>query len=132
MVVKINTKKIGLNKPIGVHASLGVVDKVDEMMIEMLQLQSHIPQGDGQEGEEATIKYLQFERDFTQKCLVFLKDVLKLSDKQINVVKNTIEFKDLGTYIVYVCNRIKGIDAPIEGGKGPKVQKKVSADQSMN
>ncbi|WP_268890033.1 hypothetical protein [Limosilactobacillus portuensis] len=38
MVVKLKTDKIGLKKPINVHANLTNVDKADEMMIALLSL----------------------------------------------------------------------------------------------
>lgn len=113
MVVKLKTGKIGLKNPVNVHANLTNVDKADEMMIALLSLNVAMEEADQSTGSEdsmnQTLVMLKKERDFVQKLLKFLQDVLKLSDKQLAVVKDHIDFKVLGEYLSYVCNRIKGV-----------------------
>ncbi len=113
MVVKLNTTKIGLKKPVNVHANLTNVDKADEMMIAMLSLNVDMDEAEKNSDEEDSVKQsltmLTKERQFTKKSLEFLQDVLNLSDKQITIVKDHADFTILGEYLSYVCNRIKGV-----------------------
>lgn len=113
MVVKLNTTKIGLKKPVNVHANLTNVDKADEMMIAMLSLNVDMDEAEKNSDEEDSVKQsltmLIKERQFTKKSLEFLQDVLNLSDKQITIVKDHADFTILGEYLSYVCNRIKGV-----------------------
>lgn len=113
MVVRLKTDKIGLKKLVNVHANLTNVDKADEMMIALLSLDADMEEADhntdSAEGENQTLVMLKKEREFVKKSLKFLQDVLKLSDKQLTIVKDHIDFKVLGEYLSYVCNRIKGV-----------------------
>ncbi|MBD8084905.1 hypothetical protein HUK45_01265 [Limosilactobacillus sp. c9Ua_26_M] len=113
MVVKLNTTKIGLKKPVNVHTNLTNVDKADEMMIAMLSLNVDMDESEKNSDEEDSVKQsltmLTKERQFTKKSLEFLQDVLNLSDKQITIVKDHADFTILGEYLSYVCNRIKGV-----------------------
>lgn len=134
MVVKIRTEKIGLRKPINVHASVSNVDRADEMMIALLSLdatfaeQEEAEDSDDPKAQAAkALDGLKKEREFTRKSLQFLQDVLKLSDKQLNSVKEHIDFDTLGDYLNYVCGRIKGM--PESAFKDVKPAPK---DQSAN
>lgn len=116
MVVKIRTTQIGLKKPINVKATLSNVDKADEMMISLLSLNVDLEEeGQDDSGTEekdqtkVAIENLKKERAFTKKAVSFLQDILKLTDKQIQIVKETVDYSTLGEYLNYVCGRIKGI-----------------------
>lgn len=116
MVVKIRTTQIGLKKPINVKATLSNVDKADEMMISLLSLNVDLEEeGQDDSGTEekdqtkVAIENLKKERAFTEKAVSFLQDILKLTDKQIQTVKETVDYNTLGKYLNYVCGRIKGI-----------------------
>lgn len=116
MVVKIRTTQIGLKKPINVKATLSNVDKADEMMISLLSLDVDLEEeGQDDSGTEekdqtkVAIENLKKERAFNKKAVSFLQDILKLTDKQIQTVKETVDYNTLGKYLNYVCGRIKGI-----------------------
>lgn len=135
MVVKIRTTQIGLKKPINVKATLSNVDKADEMMISLLSLNVDLKEeGQDDSGNEekdqnkVAIENLQKERAFTKKAVSFLQDILKLSDKQIQTVKETIDYRTLGEYLNYVCGRIKGMSE--EAFKD--VDKNSPKEQSVN
>lgn len=108
MVVKLNTKPIGLTKSINVKANVRNVDLADEMLIRMLELDSKFAEIDD-DSPNAMLESLKMERDFTAKAMGFLKTILKLDDKQVDKVAEHVDFKGLGSYIPYVCNRIKGM-----------------------
>lgn len=113
MTVEIRTTQIGLKKPINVHANLKNVDKADEMMIALLSLNVDMDEADQAEDPDdsmkATLNALKKEREFTKKSLNFLQDVLSLSDKQMETVRDHIDYTVLGQYLNYVCGRIKGM-----------------------
>lgn len=136
MTVKINTKQIGLGKPINIHATVGAVDKADEMMITLLSLDAKFSKSDKNlDSSEAMLAVLKKEREVNKKIFVFLQDVLKLSDKQVDMIKERVDYQQLGSYISYVCNRIKGVPedaykkAINNKKKGPKGQEEESSDQ---
>lgn len=136
MTVKINTKQIGLGKPINIHATVGAVDKADEMMITLLSLDAKFSKSDKNlDSSEAMLAVLKKEREVNKKIFVFLQDVLKLSDKQVDMIKERVDYQQLGSYISYVCNRIKGVPedaykkAINNKKKGPKGQEEKSSDQ---
>lgn len=135
MVVKIRTTQIGLKKPINVKATLSNVDKADEMMISLLSLNVDLEEeGQDDSGTEekdqtkVAIENLKKERAFTEKAVSFLQDILKLTDKQIQTVKETVDYSTLGEYLNYVCGRIKGISE--EAFKD--VDKNSPKEQSVN
>lgn len=135
MVLKIRTTQIGLKKPINVKATLSNVDKADEMMISLLSLNVDLEEeGQDDSGTEekdqtkVAIENLKKERAFTKKAVSFLQDILKLTDKQIQTVKETVDYSTLGEYLNYVCGRIKGISE--EAFKD--VDKNSPKEQSVN
>lgn len=135
MVVKIRTTQIGLKKPINVKATLSNVDKADEMMISLLSLNVDLEEeGQDDSGTEekdqtkVAIENLKKERAFNKKAVSFLQDILKLTDKQIQTVKETVDYSTLGEYLNYVCGRIKGISE--EAFKD--VDKNSPKEQSVN
>lgn len=138
MVVKLRTTQIGLKRPINVKANLTNVDKADEMMIALLSLNvdmdeaqnvSDNEQQDDSEALKAGLEALKKERAFTKQALSFLQDVLNLSDKQLEIVKDHADFAILGSYLSYVCNRIKGVP---EKAYQEETAKPAPKDQSAN
>lgn len=137
MVVKLRTTQIGLKRPINVKANLTNVDKADEMMIALLSLNVDMDeaqtadneQQDDSEAFKAGLDALKKERAFTKQALSFLQDVLGLSDKQLEIVKDHADFAILGSYLSYVCSRIKGVP---EKAFQEESTKSVPKDQSAN
>lgn len=136
MTVKINTKQIGLGKPINVHATVAAVDKADEMLIAMLSLDSELSEAvKNLDDNESIIASLNKEREFNNKVFDFLEDILRLSDKQVSMIKNQVDYQQLGTYVSYVCNRIKGVpeeaykNATKKKQSAPKGQEEKSSNQ---
>ena len=137
MVVKLRTTQIGLKRPINVKANLTNVDKADEMMIALLSLNVDMDeaqtadneQQDDSEAFKAGLDALKKERAFTKQALSFLQDVLGLSDKQLEIVKDHADFAILGSYLSYVCNRITGVP---EKAFQEESTKSVPKDQSAN
>lgn len=137
MVVNLRTSQIGLKKPINVKANLTNVDKADEMMIALLSLNVDMDEaqtaGDEQQDDSEALKAgldaLKKERAFTKQALSFLQDVLGLSDKQLEIIKDHADFAILGAYLSYVCNRIKGVP---EKAYQEEATKSAPKDQSAN
>lgn len=110
MVVKLNTKQIGLNKAIGVKATVGNTDLANRMLIDLLELNSKFEDVDeGDDSVDTMLQSLKAEREITDKSLAFLQKVLKLDDQQVEKVKNHVDFAGLSSYLNYVCYRIKGM-----------------------
>ena len=140
MVVKLRTTQIGLKRPINVKANLTNVDKADEMMIALLSLNVDMDeaqtagdeQQDDSEALKAGLEALKKERAFTKQALSFLQEVLRLSDKQLEIVKDHADFAILGAYLSDVCNRIKGVPEKAYQEETEKTTKPAPKDQSAN
>ena len=140
MVVKLRTTQIGLKRPINVKANLTNVDKANEMMIALLSLNVDMDeaqtagdeQQDDSEALKAGLEALKKERAFTKQALSFLQEVLRLSDKQLKIVKDHADFAILGAYLSYVCNRIKGVPEKAYQEETEKTTKPAPKDQSAN
>ena len=58
--------------------------------------------------------------------------MLRLSDKQLEIVKDHADFAILGAYLSYVCNRIKGVPEKAYQEETEKTTKPAPKDQSAN
>lgn len=118
MSIRINTKPLGLKKPIFVEQSVKNVKLANEMMNKMLKL------GIEQE-KETTEKMLEIntlEASYIDDAFVFLQNILKLSSKEKELAESTLTMEKLGEYLNYVVMRVKGIEGKPEAisEKDPK------------
>lgn len=109
-MAKINVSKLGIKNPIEIKLTIKNQDKADEMLIKLLQLSVN---ADAQSEKEdlkpaEVIEQLKQERTFTKEAFDFLKDVLKLTDKQVEDAKDELDFNELGQFLNYLIGRIKG------------------------
>lgn len=109
-MAKINVSKLGIKNPIEIKLTIKNQDKADEMLIKLLQLSVN---ADAQSEKEdlkpaEVIEQLKQERTFTKEAFDFLKDVLKLTDKQVEDAKDILGFDELGQFLNYLIGRIKG------------------------
>ncbi|GKT04431.1 phage tail tube assembly chaperone [Furfurilactobacillus entadae] len=150
MTIKLKAKEIGINKLIEVKPTISVVDMADEMMIKLLQMDEDDAREEVEEAKKEKdkkeltpeeqksldkkdrlnmVKSIQKERDFTKESFDFLQTTLKLTDKQVDHAKESIEFDGLGEYLMYVIGRIKGrSDADFELDKKVEAEKAKSED----
>lgn len=115
MVMKIKANAIGINDPINVKGSVANQDKADEMLIKLLQMSVNADKqkiDDSKLSEKQKIQKgiesLQEERSFTKDAFLFLKNILKLTDEQVEAAKEEVDFNGLGSYLNYVIGRLKG------------------------
>lgn len=130
MSVRINTKALGLKKPIFIEQSVRNVKFANEMMDKMLKLgieQEKVAaiNFDELEEKETTEKMLEIntlEASYIDDAFVFLQNILKLSSKEKELAESTLTMEKLGEYLNYVVMRVKGIEGKPEAisEKDPK------------
>lgn len=74
-----------------------------------------------------TLVMLRRNGNLSKSHLNFYRMFFKPSDKQLGVVKGHIDFKVLGEYLSYVCNRIKGVRKLPKRNKQKRAQRTVVA-----
>lgn len=130
MSIRINTKPLGLKKPIFVEQSVKNVKLANEMMNKMLKLgieQEKVVaiNFDELEEKETTEKMLEInalEASYIDDAFIFLQNILKLSNKEKELAESTLTMEKLGEYLNYVVMRVKGIEGKSEAisEKDPK------------
>lgn len=102
-LAKLNTKPLGLKKPITVPATVKNTCLASQIMIKSLEFEDQTPDSDDM------VATLKLEQELLDEQVKFLRTVLKLSEEQMDKVLDHIDFKDLANYTSYVCQRIKGM-----------------------
>ena len=139
MSVRINTKALGLKKPIFIEQSVRNVKLANEMMDKMLKLgieQEKVAaiNFDELEEKETTEKMLEIntlEASYIDDAFVFLQNILKLSSKEKELAESTLTMEKLGEYLNYVVMRVKGIEGKPEAisEKDPKKRLRLLSDE---
>lgn len=119
--MKINAEKIGFSKPFDVKPSVKLELKSDRMTVKALKLQAlQVKANDidptSDDYADTVIKVYEEKDQMVGVIEKFLKDVFKLSDKQIEHVEETVSSSDqLNDYVLYVVQRLRGMsDKQIE------------------
>ena len=102
-LVKLNTKVLGLKKPITVPATVKNVRLASKMMITALEFEDQV------NDEQEVVDTLKDEQSLLDQQINFLQKVLGLSDEQMDQVLDKIDFVEMAHYVSYVCNRLKGM-----------------------
>lgn len=139
MSIKINTKKLGLKRPVFIEQSVKNVKLANLMMNKFLKLnieQEKINATDFNDLEEKefTKKMLdlnEFESKFIDDALDFLQKILKLSNKERDIAEDNITMEKLSEYINYVIMRIKGV-ATDDINKANQAELKKDNDQKKD
>lgn len=102
-LAKLNTKALGLKKPITVAATVKNTRLASQIMIKALEFEDQTPDADDM------VTTLKLEQELLDELVKFLQIVMKLSEEQMNKILDHIDFRDLVNYTSYVCQRIKGM-----------------------
>ncbi|NME25118.1 hypothetical protein HF867_09745 [Lactobacillus salivarius] len=116
MMVKINTKKLGLNKPVFVKVTVKKIKLADMMMNKLLKLGIEQDRTEllkerdisNEDFVNNAIKMNNMEIEFADSAFDFLQKALNLSNKERDLAEDNLTFEELGNYINYVIMRIKG------------------------
>ncbi|WP_191996149.1 phage tail tube assembly chaperone [Ligilactobacillus salivarius] len=115
-MVKINTKKLGLNKPVFVKVTVKKIKLADMMMNKLLKLGIEQDRTEllkerdisNEDFVNNAIKMNNMEIEFADSAFDFLQKALNLSNKERDLAEDNLTFEELGNYINYVIMRIKG------------------------
>ena len=115
-MVKINTKKLGLKKPVFVKVTDKKIKLADMMMNKLLKLGIEQDRTEllkerdinNEDFVNNAIKMNNMEIEFADIAFDFLQKALNLSNKERDLAEDNLTFEELGNYINYVIMRIKG------------------------
>lgn len=130
MSVRINTKALGLKKPIFIEQSVRNVKLANEIMNKMLKLgieeekveAINFEELDEKDTTEKILEVNTLEASYIDDAFSFLQEILKLSNKEKELAESTLTMEKLGEYLNYVVMRVKGISGNPEAitEKDPK------------
>lgn len=119
--MKIDAKKIGFDKPFDVKPSVKLERKSDLMTIKALQFQALEAKFRNldptkQDYADTLLKMYEEKGKLTDDSEKFLKDVFKLTAKQVDHIEENVQSMDeLVEYVIYVIQRLQNMsDKQIE------------------
>ena len=138
MKVQIETHQIGLKEPVSITVNLNSADKVDEMTEKLTAFQ--IKAMEVEQGDPDSLKTVKQGlavskelRQLSKQCVEFLTDTLKLTAKQVQVMKRTLSSRnDLMAQTGYVCGRMQYPDVDLSTAKDDEPKKSPSAISDEN
>lgn len=133
--MKINAKKIGFDKPFDVKPSVKLERKSDLMTIKALQFQALQVKAQNldptkQDYADALLKMYEEKGKLADEAEKFLKDVFKLTAKQVDHIEENVQSMDeLVDYVIYVVQRLQNMsDKQIELEQKKQVEANKEAD----
>ena len=119
--MKIDAKKIGFDKPFDVKPSVKLERKSDLMTIKALQFQALQVKAQNldptkQDYADTLLKMYEEKGKLADEAEKFLKDVFKLTAKQVDHIEENVQSMDeLVEYVIYVIQRLQNMsDKQIE------------------
>ncbi len=102
--MKINITKLGLRKKSAeVKTTVGVVEKAQNLQIQLLKSDAVDFTNDD------PLAVLEMQKKMVQGLLQFMIDIFKLSDKEVEKIKSTLDFTDFQNFMAYVLFRFQGM-----------------------
>lgn len=133
--MKIDAKKIGFDKPFDVKPSVKLERKSDLMTIKALQFQALQVKAQNldptkQDYADTLLKMYEEKGKLADEAEKFLKDVFKLTAKQVDHIEENVQSMDeLVDYVIYVVQRLQNMsDKQIELEQKKQVEANKEAD----
>ena len=133
--MKIDAKKIGFDKPFDVKPSVKLERKSDLMTIKALQFQALQVKAQNldptkQDYADTLLKMYEEKGKLADEAEKFLKDVFKLTAKQVDHIEENVQSMDeLVEYVIYVIQRLQNMsDKQIELEQKKQVEANKEAD----
>ncbi|MEN2346701.1 phage tail assembly chaperone [Lentilactobacillus parabuchneri] len=124
--MKINITRLGLRKKSAeVKTTVGVVEKAQNLQIQLLKSDSIDFTNDD------PLVVLETQKKMVQGLLQFMIDIFKLSDKEVEKIKSTLDFTDFQNFMAYVLFRFQGMSDE-DWETVTKQQSEESADPKEN
>ncbi|QHJ76593.1 MAG: hypothetical protein [Bacteriophage sp.] len=98
---KIKLNKLGIRKTVNVRVTFGLLEKLDELDIMLLDLQ-----------DTENVEYIDMRRNNLKSArlkMEFVQAAFELSDENIEDIKNNINPKQFGEAFEYVTLRMRGM-----------------------
>ena len=102
--MKIDITRLGLRKKSAeVKTTVGVVEKAQNLQIQLLKSDSIDFTNDD------PLVVLETQKKMVQGLVQFMIDIFKLSDKEVEKIKSTLDFTDFQNFMAYVLFRFQGM-----------------------
>lgn len=115
-LVKLSTKQLGLDGEVEVKGTIRAQLKIESLVLASMEV------------DDDPIKELKKEHQFTLETIDFIKELLNLTNKQVDKLMDSINVLTLGEYLGYVSARLKGVPEEAFSEELEKV-KKTHSDQ---
>lgn len=110
-LIKLSTKQLGLDGEVEVKGTIRAQLKIESLVLASMEV------------DDDPIKELKKEHQFTLEAIDFIKELLKLTNKQVDKLMDSINVLTLGEYLGYVSARLKGVPEEAFGEELKKVKK---------
>lgn len=110
-LVKLSTKQLGLDGEVEVKGTIRTQLKIESLVLASMEV------------DDDPIKELKKEHQFTLETIDFIKELLNLTNKQVDKLMDSINVLTLGEYLGYVSARLKGVPEEAFGEELEKVKK---------
>lgn len=110
-LVKLSTKQLGLDGEVEVKGTIRAQLKIESLVLASMEV------------DDDPIKELKKEHQFTLEAIDFIKELLNLTNKQVDKLMDSINVLTLGEYLGYVSARLKGVPEEAFGEEFEKVKK---------
>lgn len=110
-LVKLSTKQLGLDGEVEVKGTIRIQLKIESLVLASMEV------------DDDPIKELKKEHQFTLEAIDFIKELLNLTNKQVDKLMDSINVLTLGEYLGYVSARLKGVPEEAFGEELEKVKK---------
>lgn len=101
-LAKLNTKALGLKKPITVAATVKNTRLASQIMIKALEFEDQTPDADDM------VTTLKLEQELLDEQVKFLQIVMKLSEEQMNKILDILIFEISLTILLTFANGLRG------------------------
>lgn len=96
-LVKLSTKQLGLDGEVEVKGTIRAQLKIESLVLASMEV------------DDDPIKELKKEHQFTLETIDFIKELLNLTNKQVDKLMDSINVLTLGEYLGYMSARLKGV-----------------------
>lgn len=96
-LVKLSTKQLGLDGEVEVKGTIRTQLKIESLVLASMEV------------DDDPIKELKKEHQFTLDVIDFIKELLNLTNKQVDKLMDSINVLTLGEYLGYMSARLKGV-----------------------
>lgn len=98
---KIKLNKFGIRKTVNIRATFGLLEKLDELDVTLLELQ-----------DTEGMDYIDVRKNGLKSArlkMAFVQSAFELKDEEVEIIKNNVDPEQFGEAFEYVTLRMRGV-----------------------